>query len=250
MFKLFRWQDYVDFLIVSALVYQLLLLVKGTRSAQMLSGLALVIITFLLSSRFGFYTLHWILSNFVSPLVVIMVILFQDDIRRALTHVGRNPFFTAVPFVEESQVIDELVKGAVTLSQKKIGALIAIEREMGLKNYIEIGTKIDSKVKSELIVSLFLPYSPVHDGAMVLQKGRITAVGCFLPLSLSPIVKKTLGSRHRAAIGLTEETDAVVIVVSEENGQISLAVDGRLKRDIDAPSMRQHLGKLLRVKGE
>jgi len=191
-----------------------------------------------------------ILSNFVSPLVIIMVVLFQDDIRRALTQVGRNPFFTAVPHVEETQIIDELVKAAVSNSQKKVGALIVIERNMSLKNYIEIGTRIDAKVKSDLIVSIFLPYSPIHDGAVVLQKGRISAVGCFLPLSLSPIVKKRLGSRHRAALGLTEETDAVVIIVSEETGDISLSVDGKLKREIDAPTLRMKLVELLNVRGE
>ncbi len=249
-FRDFRWQDIIDFAIMFYLSYRILLLIKGTRAVQMLTGLGMIIVAFLVSSKLELHTLHWLLNKFLSPIVLIFIILFQDDIRRALTHVGKNPFFSGLTAIEETQIIDELVKACISLAQKKIGALIAIERQMGLQNYIEVGHQIDSQVNAELITSIFLPYSPIHDGALILQKGRITAAGCFLPLTVDPTVKKTLGTRHRAALGLTEETDAVVIVVSEEIGEVSLVVGGKMRQGLDGPTLRKILLNLFEVKGE
>ncbi|MFC2075353.1 diadenylate cyclase CdaA [Bdellovibrionota bacterium] len=246
-FVALRWNDYLDIFLLFILTYRLVLLIRGTRSAQILIGLGLLLLVFFLSQWLQLFTIHWVFSRFGDAFIIALVILFQDDIRRALAHVGRNPFFTSVPRIEETKIIDELVKAAVLLSQRKVGALIAIEREIGLKNYIEVGTKIDSHVNAELVVSLFLPYSPLHDGALILQAGRLTAAGCFLPLTVDPNVKKTLGTRHRAAIGLTEETDAVVIVVSEETTEISLAFRGKLKRGLDGPTLRGMLLNLFKV---
>lgn len=245
-----RWNDYLDIFILYILTYRLVLLIRGTRSAQMLIGLGLLLLLFFLSQWLHLFTINWVFSRFGDAFLIALVILFQDDIRRALVHVGRNPFFTSIDRLEQTRVLDELVKATVLLSQRKIGALIAIEREVGLKNYIEVGTKIDSHVNAELLVSIFLPYSPLHDGALILQKGRLTAAGCFLPLSVDPNLKKELGTRHRAAIGLTEETDAVVIVVSEETADISLSFRGTLRRGLDGPTLRAMLLDLFEVELE
>ncbi|MBI2608867.1 MAG: TIGR00159 family protein [Deltaproteobacteria bacterium] len=249
-FRDFRWQDILDFIIMFYLAYRVLLLIKGTRAVQMLTGIGFIIIAFLLSAKLELHTLHWILNKFLSPIVLIFIILFQDDIRRALSHVGKNPFFSKLSFIEETQIIDELVKACLSMAQKKIGALIVLQRTMGLDNYIEVGHKIDSQVSSELITSIFLPYSPIHDGALILQNGRMTAAGCFLPLTVDPTVKKTLGTRHRAALGLTEETDAVVIVVSEEEGEVSLVVGGKMRQGLDGATLRQILLNLFEAKSE
>ncbi|MBI2026437.1 MAG: TIGR00159 family protein [Deltaproteobacteria bacterium] len=248
IFRDFRWQDAIDFFIMFYLIYRILLLIKGTRAVQMLTGIGFIIIAALVSKKLELSVLNWVLDKFIIHIVLVFIILFQDDIRRALTHVGRNPFFSGLSSVEETQVIDEIVKACVSLSQKKIGALIVLERQMGLTNYIEVGHKIDSQVNSELIISIFLPYSPIHDGALILQKGRITAAGCFLPLTVDPTIKKTLGTRHRAALGLTEETDAVVLVVSEEEAEISLVVGGKMRQGLDAATLRKLLINLFKIK--
>lgn len=246
-FASLRWNDCLDIFLLFLLTYRLVLLIRGTRSAQILIGLGLILLLFFLAQWLQLFTLHWVFSRFGDAFIIALVILFQDDIRRALAHVGKNPFFSSVGRLEETRVIDELVKASSLLSQRKVGALIAIEREIGLKHYIEVGTKIDSHVNAELVVSIFLPYSPLHDGALIIQKGRLTAAGCFLPISVDPNVKKELGTRHRAALGLTEETDAVVIVVSEETAEISLAFRGRLRRGLDGPTLRGMLLNLFEV---
>jgi uncharacterized protein (TIGR00159 family) len=198
---------------------------------------------FAASQYFELYTLCWILSNFLSSLLLVIVVLFQNDIRRALTRVGRGGFFGG-DRARRGQMIDEIARAAVLLANRRVGALIALEREVGLTEYLEAGTPIDAEVSRELLTAIFLPQSPIHDGAVVVRQGRITAAGCFLPLTSSPIVSRSLGSRHRAAIGLTEETDAAVIVVSEEEGQISLVREGRIARDLDANRLRTSLAEL------
>lgn len=237
--------DVLDVAIVAFIIYRIFLLIKGTRAVQMLLGLAVILIVYVLSQFAGLYTLHWFLDNFLASIVLVIVVIFQNDIRRALMHVGRNPFFAGLSSREESEVIDELVKSCVNLANKKIGALIVIERETGLKDFLEVGTEIDAKVSSDLITSVFLPYSPIHDGALVVQQGRLKRAGCFLPLSQNPDISKTLGTRHRAAIGLTELVDAVVIVVSEETGKISVVVGGRITRDLDSTALKKVLKRLL-----
>jgi uncharacterized protein (TIGR00159 family) len=246
MMKDFRWLlDVLDIALVAFIIYRIILLIKGTRAVQMLLGLAVILAVYVASQITGLYTLQWILDNFITSIVLVVVVIFQSDIRRALMHVGRNPFFADVSYREETQVIDELVTAAINLASKKIGALVVIERETGLKSFLEVGVEVDAKVTADLITAIFLPRSPIHDGAVVLQHGRLKKAGCFLPLSQNPDISKNLGTRHRAAIGLTEVIDAVAIVVSEETGKISVVVGGRMTRDLDSTSLRRILTRLL-----
>jgi diadenylate cyclase len=172
------------------------------------------------------------------------VVIFQDDIRRALTQVGTRPFFGAESGLH-GQDLEEIVRAAVLLASKRIGALIVLQRDVGLNDFVEVGTRLDARVSKELITSIFQPLSPIHDGALIIHKGRIIAAGCFLPLTTNPHVSKTLGTRHRAGIGLTEETDALVIVISEEEGAISMVREGRITRGVDAATLRSTLQRLL-----
>ncbi len=244
LFSSFRFVDVLDMAFVWFVIYRVLLLIKRTRAVQMLSGLGIIAIAYIVSIWFDLYTLNWLLEKFFSNLFIIIVVLFQHEIRRGLAHIGRNPFFTSVSADEETLVIDEIVKASVQLAQKKTGALIVIEREIGLEDYVEVGTRIDSTVNAELINSIFITTSPIHDGALIIRGGRISAAGCFLPLTKNPNVDRNLGTRHRAAIGLTEETDAVVIVVSEENMQVSLVMGGQITADLDMPTLRKALYNL------
>jgi uncharacterized protein (TIGR00159 family) len=242
----FRWLlDLLDILLVAFIIYRIILLIKGTRAVQMLVGLAVILIVYVGSQVGGLYTLHWLLENFLSSIILVIIVIFQSDIRRALIHVGRNPFFADLSYKEETEVIEELIKASVNMANKRIGALVVIERETGLKDFLEVGVDIDAKVSSDLITSIFLPSSPIHDGALVIQQGRLKRAGCFLPISQNPDISKTLGTRHRAAIGLTELVDAVAIVVSEETGKISVVVGGRITRDLDSTSLKRVLSRLL-----
>jgi len=237
--------DLFDILIVAFIFYRIILLIRGTRAVQMLLGLAVILVIYVVSQVVGLYTLHWFLDNFLSSLILVIIVIFQSDIRRALMHVGRNPFFAGMSFREEKEVIDELAQASAVLASRRIGALIVIERETGLKDFLEIGTELDSRLSSDLIVSIFHPTSPIHDGALVVQQGRLTRAGCFLPLSQNPDISKTLGTRHRAAIGLTELVDAIVIVVSEETGKISVVLGGRITRDLDMEALKKVLKRTL-----
>ena len=239
----FRLQDAVDIGIVAFIVYSLIELIRGTRAARMLIGLCFVVLIYLSSRIFDLYTVNWILDNFLSSVLLVIVIIFQHDIRRALVQVGSRPIFGAATALR-GQDLEEILRAVVALASRRIGGLVVLERETGLNEFIEGGTTIDAQISRELIVSIFVPASPIHDGALIIRKGRVLAAGCFLPLTTNPNVSKTFGTRHRAAIGLTEETDAVVIAVSEETGSISLVADGRLTRDLDAGSLRGTLQKL------
>ncbi len=244
LFSSFRLLDLVDMVVVWFVIYRVLLLIKRTRAVQMLSGLGILAIAYITSIWLELFTLNWLLEKFFANLFIIIVVLFQHEIRRGLAHIGRNPFFTSISADEETLVVDEIVKAAVQLAQKKIGALIVVEREIGLEDYIEVGIRVDSTVNAELINSIFINTSPIHDGALIIRGGRISAAGCFLPLTRNPNVDRNLGTRHRAAIGLTEETDAVVLVVSEENMQISIVMGGQITPDLDMPSLRKTLYNL------
>jgi uncharacterized protein (TIGR00159 family) len=239
-----RIQDAIDILVIAYVIYRIIDLIRGTRAVQMLIGLAVVFLTFLSSQYFELYTLNWILDNFLSSILLVIVVIFQDDIRRALTQVGTRPFFGVEKGIQQED-LEEIIRAAVSLASKRVGALIVLQRDVGLNQYIEVGTQLDARVSKELIASIFLPTSPIHDGALIIQHGRIIAAGCFLPLTTNPHVSKTLGTRHRAAIGLTEETDAVVVVISEEEGAISMVREGRITRDVDAGTLRSTLQKLL-----
>ena len=248
MFDVFaniRLLDLLDISIVAFIIYRIILLIKGTRAVQMLLGLAVILVVYFASRVGDLHTLNWFLSNFLSSIILVIVVIFQNDIRRALMHVGRNPFFGTMIYREESEIIDELVKACVALASRKIGALIAIERETGIKDILESGTPIDARVSNELIRAIFMPSSPIHDGALVVQQGRLTMAGCFLPLSQSRDLSKSLGTRHRAAVGLTELADAVAVVVSEETGKISVAINGGMTRNLDAAGLKKVLGRLL-----
>lgn len=249
----FRWLlDLLDILLVAFILYRIILLIKGTRAVQMLVGLAVLLMVYVGSQIGELYTLNWLLDNFLSSIILVIVVIFQHDIRRALIHVGRNPFFADLTLSEETKVIDELVRGSVALVQKRFGALLVIERETGINDFLEVGIELDAKPSSELINAIFHPSSPIHDGALIVQQGRLTRAGCFLPLTQSLEVSPRFGTRHRAAIGLTELVDAVVIVVSEETGKVSVVVGGKMTRNLDAPRLKKVLTRLLeprRAKG-
>jgi len=241
----FRWQDGVDIALLAIGIYFATNLVRGTRAVPMLIGLGMVYALHFLSAQFEIYSVNVLLSHVLGWSLVLFFIVFQNDIRRALTQVGTRPLFSAGDRVAQSQTVEELVRAATHLAGRRIGALVVLQNEVGLNEYIDVGTRLDARVSRELITSIFLPASPIHDGALIVQNGRITAAGCFLPLTANPSVSKTLGTRHRAAIGLTEETDAVVLVVSEEDGAISLVREGTITRGVDAAALRTTLQRLL-----
>ena len=241
----YRWfNDTLDIAVVYYLFYRVLLLIKGTRAFHMLIGIGLIIIVLVASQAFEFYSLNWLINSFWSQIVLALVILFQPEIRRTLARVGARGFFRNMSPVEESKFIEETVKASVSMANKRIGALIVLERGTDLSTIVEMGTELDSKVTKELLISIFLPYSPIHDGAAIIRNGRIIAAGCFLPLTLSSNISKSLGTRHRAAVGLTEETDAVVVVVSEETGEISVVIGGMIQHDVDTVSLRRTLSEI------
>ncbi len=236
--------DTIDILVVTLGIYWLLLLIRGTRAVQILVGLLVLFALSLASEAFDFSTLGLVLQNFLGSAVVIMVILFQQDIRRALARVGRG-FFPNVSAQQESQIVEEVIRAAQILAQRRQGALVVLERETGLDDQIEAGQTIDAIVSKELLVSIFQTQSPLHDGAAIIQEGRVTAVGCILPLTLRADLPEGVGTRHRAAVGITEETDAVVIVVSEETATISVVMAGEMMHGLDAPRLRVVLRDVL-----
>jgi diadenylate cyclase len=242
-----RLIDIIDILIVAFIIYRVLLLIRGTRAMQMLTGLGILGVAFFLSSTLELFTTNWLLSHFFDYLFLIVIVLFQDDLRRALTNVGKNPFFSASSEEEEREMVDEIARAATRLARERIGALIVVERETGLKNFIDTGSRIDARVKSELLYSIFVPSSPIHDGAVILTQGRVAAAGCFLPLSKDPNIDKKYGTRHRAALGLTEDTDAIVVLVSEEAGEAHLVKNGKITMNLNETELRASLSALLDI---
>lgn len=242
--------DILDILIVAFLFYRLFLLIRGTRAAQMFVGLFLLIILSFIARWLNMNALNWILSSLKTVWVIAFVILFQPELRRALSLLGENRILGYIIKVEETSTLSEIVKACHQLSQSGLGAIIAIEKDVGLRNYIETGTPIDARVTAELIVTIFTPPSPLHDGAIIIEKNRIVAAGCILPLSQNPRLAKSLGTRHRAGLGLSEETDAVAIIVSEETRTLSLASGGKLKRKLDLNTLRNDLAGMIGIKGE
>jgi diadenylate cyclase len=240
------WWDIADIAVVSFFIYELLVLIRGTRAVQMALGGALIIGLFYLSGLSQLQTVNFLIRNFVGYVVFAAIVLFQSDIRRALAHLGHARFFRYFAKPESAEEsIEELIIAAGLLADKRIGAIIAIERQVGLRNYIEGGIPLDAVLTYDLIVSIFQPSSPLHDGAVIVQGDRVAAAACFLPLTVNPRPSKELGSRHRAAIGLTEENDAVAIVISEETGTVSLVVDGLIERGLDPDMLRARLQSLL-----
>lgn len=242
----FTWRDAIDILIVSVVIYELFKLMRGTLAIQMAAGVGVIVGVFYLSRWLHLQTVNWLIRNIVGYVVFAAIVLFQSDIRRALVHFGRNPFFGGMQKTQGlDDVIEDLGVAASVLASHRTGAIIAIEREVGLRNYIEGGIPLDATLTYDLIVSIFQPRSPLHDGAVIVQGDRVAAAACFLPLTVNPRISKDFGTRHRAAIGLTEETDAVAIVVSEETGTISIAVEGAVERPVTPEQLRARLRALL-----
>jgi len=242
----FRWIDALDVLIVAFAVYQLLLMFKGTKALQMIVGLGLVYFASRVALGGGLMTVNWVLQNLLGVSFLLIIILFQPELRRALASFGlRSRLLRSFSRHQDAHIIDEVVRTAISLAGKKIGAIIVLERETKLSEYIDSGVRLDAALSKRLLESIFYPGSPLHDGAVIIQRDRIAAASCFLPLALNPDVREEFGTRHRAAIGLTEETDAVAIVVSEETGTVSLVRGGIIREDLDATSLRRLLGEQL-----
>jgi diadenylate cyclase len=240
------WWDVLDIAIVSILIYEFLKLIRGTRAVQMAFGSLLIVTLFYVSRLAPLQTLNWMIRNVLVYVAFAAIVIFQSDIRRALAHFGRAPFFRYFSRQEGvDETIEEVVVAAGVLASHNTGAIIAIEREIGLRNYIESGIPIDAEMTYDLLVTIFQPSSPLHDGAVVIQENRVAAAACFLPLTVNPKLSRDLGTRHRAAIGLTEENDAIAVVVSEERGQIALSIDGDLERDLTPDRLRERLQALL-----
>lgn len=243
--KNLRWQDLLDIAIVAAVLYWLFLILRGTRALQMLIGLGLLLVASLISKWAELTTVDWLVTNFWAQIVLVIVILFQPEIRRVLAQIGQTaPLSRALSVSEESRTLEEIIRASVSLANKRIGAIIVLERESELKDIVEMGVALEARVSKELLAGIFMPASPLHDGAVVIKENRIMAAGCFLPLSLNPDVSKMLGTRHRAALGVTEETDAVVIALSEETGAISVIIGGKMTRELDAGGLRRVLTRI------
>ncbi len=240
-----KWQDIVDILLVAYVLYRIFMLIRGTRAVQMLLGLFILMIAYFASQWIGFRTTNWILQGFWAISILAVFILFQPEFRRGLAQVGRHRIFESVYRMEQADLIDRVVRSSIAFASRRLGAIIVFERETRLENYIEAGTILNARVSRELLSSIFNTHSPIHDGAVIISQGEISVAGCFLPLSINPRLDQEAGTRHRAAVGITEETDAVAIVVSEERGVISLAVDGEIEVGLDAIKLRSKLEKLL-----
>lgn len=243
-----RWQDLLDILLVAFVIYRIILLIRGTRTAQILLGFAVLGGAYFLSRWGDLMTLNWLLNHFLDYLILVILILFQDEIRRGLAQVGSQSRWWSHRRYLEPQVIDEVVAATTWLAERRVGALIVLERETGLRDVVEKGVALDARVARELIQSIFVRSSPVHDGAAIISAGRLAAAGCVLPLSTSTSIRKTLGTRHRAAIGLSERSDAAVIVVSEERGKISVAWQGRLHEELSSLELRGMLYDVVGLK--
>ena len=235
----------LDLFIVYYLVYRSLLVIKGTRAAPMLGGLSVIVVLYFLSKPLGFVTLGWLLGNFLSSIILVVVVIFQDEIRRGLTKVGLQPIFHKTDKTVYDKSIEDITLVVTRLAKSKIGALIVLQREIGLDEIVEEAVILDALLNRKLLISIFVKESPLHDGAVLIDGDRIRAAGCVLPLSFNPDLDPNLGTRHRAALGLSERTDAIVIVVSEENGAVSLAREGRMVRNLDASMLRDSLHRLL-----
>jgi diadenylate cyclase len=234
----------IDILLVAILIYQFLVLVRGTRAAPMLVGVATLALAFYFARLGELRTLNWLLSTLLPYVVFALIVVFQSEIRHALANLGSR-----ISLMRSSSsaadVYDDIVLAANLFSQNQTGALIVIEREIGLRTYIESGVALDARLSYDLLATIFRPSAPLHDGAVIVQRDRIAAAACFLPLSMNPVLSTQLGTRHRAAIGITEETDAVAVIISEETGTISMAVAGSIERELTVERLRERLSALL-----
>lgn len=235
----------LDILLVALIIYQVLVMIRGTRAAPMLAGLAAVAAAFYLARIGELVTLNWLVSNLLPYIVFALIVVFQSEIRHVLSDLGRRMTFLRGQSMDGDSY-DDIVLAANLFSQHQTGALIVIEREIGLRTYIESGVAMDAKLSYDLLATIFRPSAPLHDGAVIIQKDRLAAAACFLPLSMNPVLSTQLGTRHRAGIGITEETDAIAVIVSEETGAISMAVAGKIERDLTAEQLRNRLSSELK----
>ena len=235
----------LDILLVALIIYEVLVMIRGTRAAPMLAGLAAVGVAFYLARIGELATLNWLVSRLLPYIVFALIVVFQSEIRHVLSDVGRRVSFLRGSAVEGDSY-DDIVLAANLFSQHQTGALIVIEREIGLRTYIESGVAMDARLSYDLLATIFRPSAPLHDGAVIIRKDRLAAAACFLPLSMNPVLSTQLGTRHRAGIGITEETDAIAVIVSEESGAISMAVGGKIERDLTVEQLREHLSNELR----
>ena len=235
----------LDILLVAVVIYQVLVLIRGTRAAPMLAGVAVVAIIFYLARVGELTTLNWLISRLAPYVLFALIVVFQSEIRHLLANVGRR-LRLGRGSTSESDTYDDIVLAANLFSQHQTGALIVIEREIGLRTYIESGVPLDARLSYDLLATIFRPSAPLHDGAVIVQKERVAAAACFLPLSMNPVLSTQLGTRHRAGMGITEETDAIAVIVSEETGAISVAVGGKIERDLSVEQLRERLSSELR----
>ena len=241
----FGWNDLIEVTIIAYFFYRLLLLLRRTQAMRMVWGLVVLGLFGMFASLVGFQTLDWLLSNVYAYIVIAIIVLFQNEIRRLLTQLGRTAYFRSMRSGADIDPIDEIVTAAVGMGANHHGAIIVLEREMSLSQYAEGGIALDATASYDLFVSIFNPGAPLHDGAVIMRQGRVAAASCFLPLTRNPQLSRKLGSRHRAAIGISEETDCVALVVSEETGKISIVFDGQLSSGLDAPALAERLRELL-----
>lgn len=246
----FGWLDLLDILMVAFIIYQLLLFIRGTHAVQMALGAGVLVLLYWTSRWADLQSVNWLLRTFLPYVVFGIIVVFQTEIRKVLAHLGKTPLLGAFSSQKTEELVDEVVLASTTLAAQQTGAIMVLEREMGLRAYIETGIALDAVLTYDLLVNVFTPGTPLHDGAVIIQGNRVAAAACFLPLTVNPALSRTLGSRHRAAIGVTEDTDAIAVVVSEETGTISLVAEGRIRRDLDARSLKQLLLTALEVDEE
>jgi diadenylate cyclase len=234
----------VDILLVWYVIYKLIMIVRGTKAVQLLKGIFVILIVRLISETFKLQTLGWMTEQVILWGFLAIIIIFQPELRRTLEQLGRGKFFSRTSSREEDhheKMVESIIKAVDYMAKRRIGALISVERETGMGDYIETGIELNSKISSELLINIFIPNTPLHDGAVILQKDCIAAAACYLPLSESPFISKELGTRHRAALGISEVTDSITVIVSEETGGVSLTKNGELHRDLSKDAFRNLL---------
>ncbi|WP_419714968.1 diadenylate cyclase CdaA [Fictibacillus marinisediminis] len=243
----------VDILLVTYVFYKLIMLIRGTKAVQLLKGIVVIVAVWLASSFFELRTMGWLMDKAITYGLLAIIIIFQPELRRALEQLGRGKLFSRSGLADEEEMgnsIDAIVKSTSYMAKRRIGAIISFERETGLTDYVETGIPIHSKLSSELLTNIFVPNTPLHDGAVILRQNEIVAAGCYLPLTESPFVSKELGTRHRAAIGVSEVTDAITVIVSEETGSISITKNGEIHRNLNEETLRALLNAELMVSGK
>jgi diadenylate cyclase len=253
-FNIFNYiTQIIDILLVTYVIYKLIMVIRGTKAVQLLKGISVIIVVWFLSSSFDLRTMQWLMDKAITYGLLAVIIIFQPELRRALEQLGRGKFFSRTGILEDEEIeksIGAIVKSTNYMSKRRIGAIIAIERETGLSDYVETGILIQARLTSELLTNIFVPNTPLHDGAVIIKQNQIFAAGCYLPLTESPFVSKELGTRHRAALGVSEVTDAVTVIVSEETGNISLTKNGEIYRNLDEESLKNLLNAELIIAGK